>query len=61
MKLIDIKSASQLLSTPVPTLRGWIQLKKIPYVKICGSIRFEEKTLEKWAEAQSVPVHKTWR
>jgi excisionase family DNA binding protein len=52
MKLIDIKSLSELLSIKPNTLYAWVELGKIPHYKLNGgkkgAVRFNIEEINDW-------------
>lgn len=48
LKLIDIKTLSEVLSVKPSTLYQWVELGKIPYYKLNGAIRFNESEISGW-------------
>ena len=55
MKLIDIKSLSELLSIKPNTLYAWVELGKIPHYKLNGgkkgAVRFNIEEIYDWLSA----------
>jgi excisionase family DNA binding protein len=49
-RLITIQEASKLLSVSVSTLYGWVWQRRIPFVKLGRSVRFDIGDLEKFIE-----------
>ncbi len=49
-KLLDVIEASKRLSVSPNTIRKWVQLKRIPYVKIGTLVRFKEDVIENIAQ-----------
>ena len=51
MKLIDIKSLSEILSIKPNTLYAWVELGKIPHYKLNegkGAVRFSIEEINNW-------------
>ena len=52
MKLIDIKSLSEILSIKPNTLYAWVELGKIPHYKLNGgkkgAVRFNIEEINDW-------------
>ena len=53
-RLIDINELSQWIGVCVNTIYGYVSQRKIPFVKVCGAVRFDVKEIEKWLESQKV-------
>ena len=52
-RLINIDELSEYLSTPVGTLYQWISQKRIPYVKLGRSVRFDLEEINQWLKENS--------
>ena len=39
------------------TVNDWVSAKKVPYVKVCGNVRFRKSEIDDWLSAKSVKVH----
>ena len=52
-KLIDIKTASELLGIKLSRMRVAVFKGEVPYIKIGRLIRFNPIELETWIEAKS--------
>ena len=47
-RLVTAKEVAELLAVSVRTIRDWVYLRKIPFIKINGAVRFDLKVLKKW-------------
>ncbi len=47
-RLVTAKEVAELLAVSVRTIRDWTYLRKIPFVKINGAVRFDLKVLKEW-------------
>jgi len=47
-RLVTAKEVAELLAVSVSTIRDWVYLRKIPFLKINGAVRFDLKVLKKW-------------
>ena len=45
-KLMNVNEASKQLNVSPNTLRKWVQLRRIPFVKIGTLVRFREQDIE---------------
>jgi excisionase family DNA binding protein len=54
--LIDIAALEALTSIKVATLRKYVAMRKIPFVKVGRLVRFRPSDIEKWAASCSVGV-----
>jgi len=50
-RLLNIKEAAQVLSVSVSTLYGWVWQRRIDFVKIGRSLRFEIVALERFIQS----------
>jgi hypothetical protein len=51
-ELMTYEDVARLAKFKIGTLRKWVQLRKIPFVKINGAIRFEPEAIRAWAGGQ---------
>jgi excisionase family DNA binding protein len=58
--LWNVRQASEFIGIPVNTLYGWASRRKIPFVKVNGSLRFDPKDLKAWIDSQKVGLP-DWR
>ena len=56
---LTIKEAAAYLNTTVRSIRSWIELKKIEYVKLPKEVRFRKEYLDKWIERRTVREKRT--
>lgn len=59
-RFIGIKECSEYLGVKVSTLYSWVSMKKIPYVKMGGLVRFDLRELEVWIKKRKVNPHPIW-
>ncbi len=55
--LLNIRQAAEMLSVSVSTLYGWIWQKRIPFVKIGRSVRFDIRDLEQFIRSNRFTVY----
>jgi len=48
MKLIDVKTISEILGVKPSTLYQWAEIGQIPCIKLNGSLRFDLDDIEAW-------------
>ena len=53
-KLLTITALCNYISTPVPTLYTWVCRKKIPYVKLGRSLRFDREEIDAWLNERKI-------
>jgi excisionase family DNA binding protein len=51
-ELLTYEDVSRLTKFKISTLRKWVQLRKIPFSKINGSIRFNAEEIRAWAAGE---------
>lgn len=59
--LMTIEEAADYIRMKPKTVRNWVGLRKIPFIKLGRNVRFDMKVLEKWLQRKSVEEHKIWR
>jgi len=50
MKLVDIRTLSELLSVKPKTIYDWVHRNTIPHIKLGKLVRFDENEIKKWLE-----------
>jgi excisionase family DNA binding protein len=50
LKLIDVRTLSNMLSIKPKTIYDYVRKGRIPYFKVEGSIRFEIMEIKKWLD-----------
>ncbi len=58
---MTIEEASDYLATPVPTLYNRVWRRKIPFVRLGRSIRFDVADLDAFIDENKVSPRKNWR
>ncbi|MGD0264295.1 MAG: helix-turn-helix domain-containing protein [Candidatus Methylomirabilota bacterium] len=53
--LLTVDEAAALLRVASKTVRNWVSLRAIPFVRVGGCLRFDGQTLKRWLEARAVP------
>lgn len=53
-RLFNIEELTQYLSIPKATLYTWTHQKKIPFIKIGRSIRFDKAEIDEWVNLRRV-------
>jgi excisionase family DNA binding protein len=54
--LITIQEAAKFLSVSKSTLYGWVWQRRIPFVKVGRSLRFELAELQKFVQSNRFPA-----
>ena len=52
-RFMNVPEVSQYLGFKDRTIRKWVRLGMIPFIKINGGIRFDIEDIEQWLEKQS--------
>ena len=52
--LLTVDELAEFLKLKHSTIYNWCHLKKIPYLKVCGVIRFPKDNIDKWLEERKV-------
>lgn len=55
-RLFNIKEVSDYTGIPINTLYAWANRKKIPYIKLNGSIKFEIHHIDKWIKKNTIKI-----
>jgi len=53
-KLISSKELSDYLGVSLNTIRSWVWMKRIPYLKLGRLVRFDMNTIEAWLKDRAV-------
>jgi len=57
-KLLTIEQLCEILQVKKNTIYSWTFMRKIPFVKINGALRFKEKAITSWIEGQEKETKK---
>ena len=55
---MTVQEAAQVLKVSPSTLYGWVWQRRIPFVKVGRSLRFEMDALEQFIQANRFEAHK---
>jgi len=55
-EIMGIPEAAEYLGQTEGTLRHWVRLRRIPYHKVNGSIKFRKSHLDLWINEHEIPV-----
>lgn len=53
-KLFTVKELAQILNTKEGQVRKLVFYRKIPFIKVGGSVRFEKTAIEDWLKKNTV-------
>jgi excisionase family DNA binding protein len=55
-EILSVEQAAEYLGQSVHTLRDWVRLRKIPFSKINGTIKFKKSRLEQWLDQHEIAM-----
>ncbi len=55
-ELLTYGEAARLLRIAEVTLRRWVSLRKIPFIKLGGAVRFDRDDIDRWLQDSRVDV-----
>lgn len=53
---LSVKELSEYLGVAKHTIYSWTSMRKIPFVKMGGLVRFDIEAIEKWIKENSIEV-----
>lgn len=56
-RLLNIKEAAEYLGVSPKTLYNWISEKKVPYVKVGYSVKFDLKRIDELIQKNTIEPH----
>jgi excisionase family DNA binding protein len=59
--LLDIYELGKLINIKTATLRKYVALRKIPFVKVGRLVRFSPAEIEQWLTSCKVPAQAAWK
>jgi excisionase family DNA binding protein len=54
--LLTVDEAAFRLNVSPLTIRSWIRLRKIPFVKLGRAVRLDADTLDQWVTENTIPA-----
>ena len=57
-KLLTIEQLAATLQVKKATIYSWTFTRKIPFVKVNGALRFKEKAISNWIDAQEAEAER---
>lgn len=57
-RFLGVKELAEYLGIPINTLRSWVWLRKIPYVKLGKIVKFDLRDIEEWIKERKVEPFK---
>ena len=55
-RFYNVPEIAQYLGVSVNTIRSWVWLRKIPWFKIRGLVRFDLREIDQWMNGQKIEV-----
>lgn len=55
-RFMNIKELSEYLNVSKHTIYSWVSMKRIPHLKIGGTLRFDIREIESWLKERKVEV-----
>ena len=55
-RFYNVLEIAQYLGVSVNTIRSWVWLRKIPWFKIRGLVRFDLREIDQWMNGQKIEV-----
>ena len=52
--LLNVHETASMLGVKVSTIYQWVHLRKIPFIKLGGSVRFRSSDIEQWIEGKTI-------
>lgn len=59
-RLIDKEQLSEYLDLSIYTINAWVSEKKIPYVKMGISVKFDLQRIDKFIKKNTVEPNEVW-
>ena len=60
-QLLTLEDTAKMLCLSPKTLRNWVTLRKIPFVKIGKAVRFNARRIEEFIKRREIETHQIWR
>jgi len=57
-RFLGVKELSEYLGLPINTLRSWVWMRKIPYVKLGRIVKFDLRDIDEWIRERKVEPFK---
>jgi len=56
-EIMSIPQAAEYLGQSEHTLREWVRMRKIPFSKVNGTIKFRKSKLDRWLDRNEIAVN----
>ncbi|MDD3997141.1 MAG: helix-turn-helix domain-containing protein [Sphaerochaetaceae bacterium] len=60
-QFLTVSDVAELLQVAEKTVRKYVWLRTIPYLKIGGHVRFDQEKIESWIAEREVPTYDSIR
>jgi len=57
-RFFGVRELAKYLDIPVGTLRSWVWMRKIPYVKLGKIVKFDFRDIDEWIKERRVEPYK---
>lgn len=55
-EIMSVSQAAEYLGQSEHTIREWVRMRKVPYFKVNGAIKFRKTKLDRWIDKCEVVV-----
>jgi excisionase family DNA binding protein len=55
-EILSLPEAANYLGQSEFTIRGWVRMRKIPFSKVNGAIKFRRSKLDRWIDRNEIAV-----
>ena len=53
-RFLGTKEFAEYLGLPINTLRSWVWMRKIPYIKLGRTVKFDLRDIDEWIRERKV-------
>lgn len=57
-RFLGVKDLAEHLGVPINTLRSWVWMRRIPYIKLGRTVKFDLQDIEEWIRDRKVEPFK---
>jgi excisionase family DNA binding protein len=57
-RFLGVKDLAEYLGVPINTLRSWVWMRKIPYIKLGRIVKFDLRDIDEWIRERKVEPFK---
>jgi excisionase family DNA binding protein len=55
-EIMSVSQAAEYLGQSEWTLREWVRMRKVPFYKVNGGIKFRKSKLDRWIDHKEIPM-----